>query len=132
MDYNYDQAACHGRLPSDTDQAVHLLENVEVDHLDVGVIGFDQEGMVRVYNHPESAAAGLSRERVLGKHVFESVAPCMNNYLVAQRFADAATSREPLDVEIDYVLTLRMKPTGVRLRLIWTPQAQLSYIVVHR
>jgi photoactive yellow protein len=132
MDNNHDHCGRDGSLPSNTDQAVRLLGNADLDHLNVGVIGFDQDGLVRVYNRPESVAAGLSRERILGKHVFESVAPCMNNFLVAQRFADAATSSQPLDVEIDYVLTLRMKPTAVRLRLLWTPLAQLSYIVVHR
>ena len=38
----------------------------------------------------------------------------MNNYLVAQRFID-----EPeIDDTIDFVLTLRMRPTPVKLRLL--------------
>ncbi|MGC3986164.1 MAG: PAS domain-containing protein [Pseudorhodoferax sp.] len=119
-------------MPSRTEEAVHLLETADVDALDVGVIGFDAAGLVRVYNRFESRAAGLSQERVIGMHVFDTVAPCMNNFLVAQRFEDAAARHEVLDVEIDYVLTLRMKPTAVRLRLLAWPGAKYRYILVSR
>ena len=64
--------------------------------------------MVQRYNATESRMAGLSPERVLGLPLFTTVAPCMNNYLVAQRFDDARERGEPLDDTIDYVLTLRM------------------------
>ena len=119
-------------LPTHAEDAVRLLETTDVDRLDVGVIGFDQHGLVRVYNRTESVAAGLAPERVLGQHVFDTVAPCMNNFLVAQRFADAAERQEVLDVQIDYVLTLRMRPTPVRLRLLALPQAAHRYILVSR
>lgn len=119
-------------LPTHAEEAVRLLETSDIDLLDVGIIGFDRLGLVRVYNRTESVAAGLSPDRVLGQHVFETVAPCMNNYLVAQRFADAAERQEVLDAEIDYVLTLRMQPTPVRLRLLAVPQAAHRYILVTR
>lgn len=108
------------------------LESGDVDRLLFGVIGFDSEYAVRVYNRPESIAAGLALERVLGCHIFDSVAPCMNNFLVAQRFADAASFNGTLDVTIDYVLTLRMKPTPVRLRLLAHPALRYRYILVYR
>ena len=103
-----------------------------LDELDFGVIGFDREGLVRRYNAFESRAAGLSRERVLGYPLFTMVAPCMNNYLVAQRFEDAQEENEPLDEVLDYVLTLRMRPVRVRLRLLAMPGADLRYVLVHR
>lgn len=93
-------------IPSATEEAVRSLETADVDTLDVGVIGFDAVNIVRVYNSLESTAAGLAPGRVLGLHVFETVAPCMNNFLVAQRFEDALTREEVLDAQIDYVLTL--------------------------
>src|ERR1700759_802496 len=73
-----------------------------LDDLDFGVIGFDREGIVRLYNRAESSAAGLSSERVLGRALFTEVAPCMNNFMVAQRFEDVRTSGVALDVTIDY------------------------------
>ncbi len=103
-----------------------------LDGLDFGVIGFDAEGVVRRYNHFESAAAGLSLQRVLGNPLFTVVAPCMNNFLVAQRFDDAAADAAALDVTIDYVLTLRMRPAKVRLRLIAAPACQTRYVIVER
>jgi photoactive yellow protein len=104
----------------------------ELDHLEFGVIGFDASGVVRRYNTYESVAAGLSPSRVVGHSLFTVVAPCMNNYLVAQRFEDAAAAGKTLDDTIDYVLTLRMRPVKVRLRLLATAGATYRYVLVQR
>jgi len=104
--------------------------NAQMDELDFGVISFDAAGLVRQYNRYESAAAGLSLERVLGHSLFKVVAPCMNNYLVAQRFEDAQTAGTPLDATIDYVLTLRMRPVKVKLRLLSDPGSAMRYVLV--
>lgn len=116
----------------DTDAIIETLDTGDIDQLQFGVIGFDAQGIVRAYNRFESSAAGLSPERVLGMHLFEVVAPCMNNYLVAQRFEDATRDGTLLDATIDYVLTLRMRPTPVRLRLLHVPGARLRYVLVMR
>lgn len=92
--------------------------NDELDALDFGVIGIDAASVVQRYNSFESKAAGLSSQRVLGQPLFTVVAPCMNNFMVAQRFEDALASGSALDVTIDYVLTLRMRPVKVKLRLL--------------
>jgi photoactive yellow protein len=101
-----------------------------VDDLDFGVIGFDGGGIVRLYNRHESEAAGLTVARVIGKRLFTEVAPCMNNFMVAQRFEDSSASGVALDATIDYVLTLRMRPTRVALRLITAPGGALSFLLV--
>ncbi len=104
----------------------------ELDALEFGVIGFDAAGVVRDYNAFESNCAGLSVDRVKGHPLFTVVAPCMNNYLVAQRFDDAARSGDPLDATIDYVLTLRMRPVKVKLRLLAEPGAAMRFVLVSR
>jgi len=104
----------------------------DLDALDFGVIGFDETGVVRQYNTFESVAAGLSPERVLGHSLFQVVAPCMNNFLVAQRFDDAKEAGKPLDATIDYVLTLRMRPVKVKLRLLSEPGSPMRYVLVER
>ena len=104
----------------------------ELDALEFGVIGIDAAGVVRRYNLFESKAAGLSSPRVLGQPLFTVVAPCMNNFMVAQRFEDALASNSALDVVIDYVLTLRMRPVKVKLRLLAAPGGIHRYVVVHR
>ncbi|URI08075.1 PAS domain-containing protein [Aquincola tertiaricarbonis] len=111
---------------------LHQAADTELDTLDFGVIGFDAEGFVRRYNLFESRAAGLSPQRVLGHALFTVVAPCMNNFLVAQRFEDAAAQAVPLDETIDYVLTLRMRPVKVKLRLLAAPGDALRYVLVNR
>lgn len=106
--------------------------DAELDALTFGVIGFDPSGVVCRYNSWESRAAGLTPQRVLGHPLFTVVAPCMNNFMVAQRFEDAAASGEPLDATIDYVLTLRMRPIKVKLRLLAEPGAKVRYVLVER
>lgn len=108
------------------------LDEDECDELEFGLIGFDDGTVVRAYNRTESEFAGLSPGRVLGQPLFTSVAPCMNNFMVAQRFEDAASARQTLDVTIDYVLTLRMRPVKVQLRLLAVPGAALRYVLVRR
>lgn len=100
----------------DPAMAEHLasLPAAAIDVLPYGVIGFDRHGEVTLYNAREAAAAGLSATSVLGRHMFEEIGPCMNTDLVAGRFE----AEEELDVCIPFVLTLRMRPTPVTLRLI--------------
>jgi photoactive yellow protein len=62
------------------------MDEAALDALQFGVIGFDAEDRVRRYNAFESQAAGLRPERVLEQNLFTVVAPCMNNFMVAQRF----------------------------------------------
>ena len=124
QDLNFEQADLIGPLLT--------LDALETDAVPFGVIGFDLEGTVRRYNRWESEAAGLRLNQALGLNLFGVVAQCMNNYLVAQRFEDAASAGEPLDATIDYVLTLRMRPQRVRMRLLSAPGAALRFVCIHR
>lgn len=119
---------------NDGDMAARLaaLSPAEFDGLEFGVIGFNAETVVTQYNVFESKAAGLACERVLGRPLFTDVAPCMNNFMVAQRFDDAAANAEALDATIDYVLTLRMRPVKVALRLLAEPGQAVRYVLVYR
>jgi photoactive yellow protein len=113
-------------------QRLDALTDGELDELPFGAIGFDAETLVRRYNAHESQYAALSRDRVLGHPFFIVVAPCMNNFMVAQRFEDAAANAEPLDAIINYVLTFRMRPVKVHLRLLAAPAMALRYVLVNR
>jgi photoactive yellow protein len=108
------------------------ISDAELDRLDFGVIGFDHDTNVCRYNQFESAAAGLSPHRVLNQPLFTNVAPCMNNFMVASRFEDSEEQGILLDTIIDYVLTLRMRPVKVGLRLIAVPGAAVRYVLVRR
>ena len=118
--------------PSSFDQIT--IEQLEagplewLDQLSFGVIGMTADGIVDVYNATESRLAGLSASKVVGRNFFAEVGVCMNNFMVAQRFDD-----EPeLDATIAYVLTLRMRPTPVKLRLLQTRGVTRSYVLVQR
>jgi len=104
----------------------------QLDALDFGVIGFDADTNVCRYNRTESEAAGLTGPRVLGQPLFTNVAPCLNNFMVGQRFEDAEDGNTTLDDTIDYVLTLRMRPIKVKLRLLAEPGSAVRYVLVQR
>lgn len=104
------------------------LSVAELDRLPFGVVGLDAQGVVQVYNATEARLAGLRAERIVGVRFFEAVAQCMNNVLVAQRFEDEAE----LDATVPFVLTLRMRPTSVTLRLLAHPGARRRYVLIRR
>jgi len=105
---------------------LEAADDPTLDALPFGVIAMSLDGVVTSYNQAESQLSGLTRESVIGRHFFSSVAPCTNNYLVAHRFE----SEPMLDAVIDYVFTLFMKPTAVRLRLLKDPGARRMYLAV--
>ena len=98
------------------------------DELPFGVIGFDRSNIAQVYNATESRLAGLPASSVIGVPFFEVVAQCMNNFMVAQRFVDI----DELDEIIPFMLTLRMRPTRVRLRLLASRSEPLRFILIER
>ena len=121
-----------GAAPPDLAARLDQCTPQQFDELGFGVIGFGPDNTVTVYNAFESQAAGLSPQRVLGQPLFTNVAGCMNNFMVAQRFEDAQQENSLLDDTIDYVLTLRMRPTKVRLRLLSNPGGLHRYVLVQR
>lgn len=112
-------------IPLDT---LLTLEADQLDSLPYGVVGLSTEGIVEIYNATEAKLAGLQSDGVIGTHYFAVTAQCMNNFMVAQRFEDEAE----IDAIIDYVLTLRMRPTPVQLRLLKAPRVDRRYILVQR
>ncbi|MGI3902790.1 MAG: phosphonate transporter [Janthinobacterium lividum] len=114
-----------------SDIGVEVLDRLppaEIDALPFGVVGMVADGTVVVYNITESNMAGIARESVMGTHFMSEIGQCMNNFMVAQRFEDETE----LDEELDYVLTLRMRPTPVRLRLLKTLTIARHYILIRR
>ena len=124
IDLSFAGSGLHARLTQ--------LSPEQLDSLDFGVIGFGADTNVSQYNQTESEAAGLTAPRVLGQPLFTNVAPCLNNFMVAQRFEDAQDEGAALDDTIDYVLTLRMRPVKVKLRLLAEPGSEQRYVLVQR
>jgi len=112
----------------DIDLYDQLLSTSDADLQDTpfGVIALDAAHRVVFYNRTESTLSGLSTERVVGRHFFSEVAPCTNNFMVAHRFE----TEGELDATIDYVFTLRMKPTPVGLRLLARPDTARRFLLV--
>jgi photoactive yellow protein len=111
-----------------------LLDSLEeaattvLDALPFGLIGMAPDGIVTSYNTAESRLSGLTPVNVIGRHFFSAVAPCTNNFMVAHRFETEAT----IDDTIDYVFTLRMQATRVRLRLLKEIGRSNMFLAVER
>jgi photoactive yellow protein len=97
-----------------------------IDDVGFGLIVMDRDGRVTGYNRAESELSGLPVSEVTGRNFFIEVGPCTNNYLIAQRYADAGD----LDEQRDYVFTYRMAPTPVRLRLMARRGSSRQYLAV--
>ncbi len=100
----------------------------ELDTVPFGVIAMSLDGTVEAYNLAESKLAGLTPERVIGRNFFSNVAPCTNNFMVSHRFQTEAD----LDAVIDYVLTLRMTPKKVHMRMLRRHDARRMFLVIQR
>ncbi|KQM62779.1 phosphonate transporter [Sphingomonas sp. Leaf17] len=107
---------------------LEAMRDADRDALPFGVVGFAADTAVQVYNATEARMSGLDPATVVGVPFFDAVAQCMNNFMVAQRFED-----EPdLDAIVPYVLTLRMRPTRVRLRLLAATDVPRRYVLIER
>lgn len=119
-----------------TSHGVHLwLEQSDdkaLDTLDYGVIAIDSDGIVRRYNQCESNCSLLAPSDVIGRPLFSEIARCMNNSLIAGRFSQARENAQTLDAIIHYVLAFKSGAGPVEMRLLYSPEASLSYLLIRR
>lgn len=111
------------------------LEALTTDALDAlpfGVIGLDASGRIERYNAYEAALSGLDATRVIGKHFFTAIAPCMNSPMLAGQLRDAEQRKVSLDDTLDYVLAFRSGPVPARVRLLYDPSVARRYIAICR
>jgi photoactive yellow protein len=102
--------------------------DAEIDALDFGVIKLDRDGKVLADNAHEQVATGLIREHVIDRPFFSEIGPCMNNALVAERLI----RKDELDVTLDYLFTLHMKPSPAWLRLLKSASLAVRFVLVQR
>lgn len=116
---DYEAASLPDDLAEASDEDLHAAA--------FGIIALSaSDERVVFYSALEADRSGLPPSKVLNRKLFDEVAPCMNNFMVAERFR----SEERLDAVIDYVFTLRMTPTDVRLRMIRQPGHDRMYLCV--
>ncbi len=124
-----DRAAAAGEAFAEIDPGcLDVASDAFLDTLSFGVVGLSAVGITEIYNATEARYAGMQRQSVVGQPFFLMAGVCMNNFLVAQRFED----EEVIDVVMDYVLTFRMRPTPVKLRLLKRPDLLRRYLLIQR
>lgn len=103
-------------------------EPARFDDLGFGLVAMLLDGTVVAYNRFESECSGFSANRCIGLNFFTDVAPCTNNYLVSGCYEEEAT----LDKTIDYVFTLKMRPTRVELRMLKAEPFSQQFLAIRR
>lgn len=88
-------------------------QETDFDQLSFGVVQMNHDGVITAYNQPLSDLAGVSKENAMGKHFFTQIAPCTNNFMVAEKY-----KQDLLDEVMPYMFTYITAPTPVELRLI--------------
>jgi photoactive yellow protein len=83
-------------------RAVEALTTDEIDVLPFGVIGLDQEGVVRLYSKTEARLSGRKSRPTEGLLFFTDVAPCMDNEYFRGRI-DKALKAGTLDIAFTHV-----------------------------
>lgn len=68
------QATIHN--PTDVLRSADQLTATELDRLPVGMIQLDRSGRVLKYNQTEAEIAQMEKDRQIGRHFFDEVAPC--------------------------------------------------------
>ena len=102
-------------------------DNAIFDELPFGVVKMDLSGIVIYYNKQESMITGVDPAMAKGKNFFVQIAPCTNNFMVAEKYKLAE-----LDEEFDYLFTYATTPTKVRLRLLKSIANTHQYMVVQK
>lgn len=85
------------------DDGIHGILAPLFDALPVGVVALDRGGRVVMFNRHEEQLAGRRRERVLGRHFFTEVAPCMNVRELAGAF-EAGVEGGRLDERVEFAI----------------------------
>jgi len=113
--------------------SANLLDWLEIqadaifDELPFGIVKMDSNGVVVYYNKKESSITGVDPSMAMGKNFFVQIAPCTNNFMVAEKYKLAE-----LDEELDYLFTYVTTPTKVRLRLLKSAAHLHQYMVVQK
>lgn len=119
---------CPGFYDTDILQLISKMNQTELDECTYGVVKMSKDGVVQAVNNAEVELSGLSQSAFIDRNFFTQVAPCTNNYMVAEKYR----KQDELDETIPYVFTYMMKPTPVHLRMLKSPAHASQYLLVDR
>lgn len=87
--------------------------NETLDQLNFGLVKMNKSSVVLFYNKAEESITGVKSENTIGKQFFTQIAPCTNNFLVAEKY-----NQSILDEQVQYIFTYVTQPIPVQLRLL--------------
>jgi photoactive yellow protein len=108
-------------------EALEQYDAKDFNDFGYGVVRMDRSGGIKAYNSYNSDLASDANKDVIGQNFFTQVAPCTNNFMVAEKYNDFGTE---LDETLDYILTYRVKPAQVTLRMLAKSSSENQYLLI--
>ena len=111
---------------------VELLERV-LDHLPIGAILVDDEGIIRRFNRYEEQLSGRKREKTIGRSFFSDIAPCTEDIELGARFREGIAAKNlDLDVEFSFPFPYNKVPRDVHIRAasVGCPRQSIHIILI--
>jgi len=108
-------------------EALEQYDAKDFNDFDYGVVRMDRSGKIRAYNNYNSELAADANKDVIGQNFFTQVAPCTNNFMVAEKYSQF---EKELDETLDYILTYRVKPAPVTLRMLAKSSSENQYLII--
>lgn len=99
-------------------QTLPSVASNDLERLPMGAILLDDELRVVGFNQAETRTTGLAADKVLGRHFFHEIAPCMDGPEIGHWCAEHVQREETSRRDIDWVLTLRDGKRVAELKLI--------------
>ncbi len=97
---------------------VRLLESV-IDHLPIGAIVLDDDGIIQRFNRHEEQLSGLDRSQTVGKSFFSDIAPCTEDIELGPKFREGiANNNLDLEVEFSFPYPYNKVPRDVYIRAV--------------
>lgn len=119
-------------LPPDLESLYTTVETLSpkaLDELPHGAIQLDKDGKILRYNHFESALAGVSRERAIGKNFFRDVAPCTDVAQFCGRFKEGVAKKK-LHEKFRYHFPFKSSPQNVLITLFYNARSDTVWVFV--
>lgn len=108
-----------------------FLSREEADHASYGIIKVDKQGQILFINQYCCDLGGFEPEQAEGRDFFTEIAPCTNNRLFMGKFKDGM-HEDLLDIEFNYTLTYKIRPTNVRVHLLRDHGTDTNWIFLRR
>jgi photoactive yellow protein len=113
-------------------ESIEALGDAAANRLPFGFIRLDSEGRIIAYNTEESALSGLSREKVLGRNFFRTVAPCTCVEEFEGALQKMMASGKPERAQIEFLFKFNAHAIMVNIVMLTDPSSGYATLLIRK